>query len=323
MTHPPQFDGVVWHPPTADDHLGLVAHTRRVHEAERLTFVPGPGFFEWLVEQPGVEPLVGEHDGDVVADTGTWLHAGDRGARCWIWAEASPGWEHLKTPMFAWAKTRARERLDECDTTLPRVIRTSVEEHRADHIAVVEATGFPMRRSFAEMARPLIDLPPLPALPEGVEVIGWHDDLSESARAASNESFADHWGTLPMTPEEFRGFNQESPTFRRDLSFVAVTDGRVVSFCFAEVDDEDNAQRDTDDLYIHRVGTVRSHRGLSLASHLIVRSMQAGADAGLDRAALEVDEVSHTNATRVYERLGFRTYARSINFVDEVTTRTP
>jgi len=127
-----------------------------------------------------------------------------------------------------------------------------------------------------------------------------------------------------MSPEEFAGFSNESPTFRPDLSFLAVADGEVVSFCLCEVDEEDNADRDTDDLYIHRVGTVRSHRGLRLASNLIVRSMEAAARAGLDRAALEVDEMSHTGATRVYERLGFEIYARSIDFVEELEiTRTP
>lgn len=316
--------GLTWRALTAADAPGMAAHTRRIHEAERLSFVPGAAFFEWLIDQPGIEPVVGDHEGQIVADVGTWLHTSDKGARCFVWAEASPGWEHLKAPMFAWVKSRARQRLEECDASLPRVIRTSVEEHRADHVAVVEATGFPMRRSFAEMARPLTDLPPLPALPAGVEVIGWQDELTDLAREASNDSFADHWGSLPMTPEEFSGFVKDNPTFRPDLSFLATEGGRVVSFCFVEVDDEDNADRDTDDLYIHRVGTLQSHRGRSLATHLMIRSMQAGAAAGLDRAALEVDEMSHTHATRVYERLGFRTYARSINFVDEVeTTLTP
>lgn len=324
MTDLPVDDGLLWRPAVPGDASLLVAHTRRVHESERLGFVPGVAFFEWLVGQPGVEPLVAEHDGEVVADTGTWLHVGDRGSRCWIWAEASPGWEHLKAPMFARAKARAVERLDECDPAVARVIRTAVEEHRTAHIAHIAAVGFQTRRSFAEMARPLTDLPTVPDLSPEIEVVPWTQTLAESARIASNESFEDHWGSLPMTPAEFAGFVSENPTFRPDLSFLAVEGGRVVSFCFVEVDDEDNAGRDTDDLYLHRVGTVRTHRGRALASHLMVRSMQAGAAAGLDRAALEVDEMSHTNATRVYERLGFETYARSINFVEELeTTRTP
>jgi mycothiol synthase len=319
----PHQDGLTWRPATLDDVAGLAAHSRRVHEAERLSFLPGENWFSWLLEQPGIESLVGERDEVIAADVGTWLHTGERGSRGWIWAETSPGLESLKPVLFAWVKERARERLEVCDPTLPRTIRTSVEEHRADHIAAVEQVGFPIRRSFAEMARPLSDLPQVP-LPSDVEVTAWRDDLIESARVASNQSFADHWGSLPMSLEEFAGFTVENPNFRRDLSYLAIADDRVVSLCLAEVDDEDNADRDTRDLYINRVGTIRTHRGSRLASHLIVRSMEAGAAAGLDRAALEVDEMSHTDATRVYERLGFETYARSINFVDELEiTRTP
>ena len=81
-------------------------------------------------------------------------------------------------------------------------------------------------------------------------------------------------------------------------------------------DDADNADRETNDVYIHRVGTIRSHRRQGLATHLIIRSMEAAVAAGgLDRAALQVDEMSHTRATLVYERLGFETYARSLTFV--------
>jgi ribosomal protein S18 acetylase RimI-like enzyme len=324
MNAPTAGDGTAWRPVTIDDAAALAEHTKRVHEVERLSFLPGPGFFEWLIEQPGIEGIVGLRGGEIVADTGTWLHTTDKGSRCIVWIETSPGSEDLKAPMLAWAKARAHERLDECDATLPRVIRTSVEDHRTGHVAVIEAAGFPIRRVFAEMARPLTDLPQAPPLPEGVEVMPWTNDLLDSARIASNESFADHWGSLPQSPEEFAGFVVESPTFRPDLSFLAVANGRVVSLCICEVDDEDNADRDTDDVYINRVGTLASHRGLKLASHLIVRVLEAAVAAGLDRAALEVDEMSHTNATVVYERLGFETYARSINFVEELeTTRTP
>jgi ribosomal protein S18 acetylase RimI-like enzyme len=324
MSVPTTEDGTAWRTASVDDAQALADHSRLVHEAERLSYLPGTGLFEWMYAQPGFEGVVGLRDGVVVADTGTWLHTTERGSRCFIWMEASPGSEDLKAPMLAWATTRARERLGECEPALPRVIRTAIEDHRADHIAVVDAAGFPIRRVFAEMGRSLDDLPAAPPLPDGVAVVPWTSDLIESARIASNESFADHWGSLPQSPEEFAGFVVESPSFRPDLSFLAVEDGRVVSFCISEVDDEDNSDRDTDDVYIHRVGTLASHRGLKLASHLIVLTLEASVAAGLDRAVLEVDEMSHTNATRVYERLGFETYARSIHFVEELEiTRTP
>lgn len=111
-----------------------------------------------------------------------------------------------------------------------------------------------------------------------------------------------------MTPEEFSGFYRQSPTFRPDLSFLALDRGTVVSFCLCEVDDEDNQEPQTNDAYIQRVGTIRSHRGQRLATHLIVRAMEAASAGGFGRSALQVDEMSHTNATLVYVGLGFEAY---------------
>ena len=320
LPSPPRSPGLTWCPITADDAGALADHTRRVHEAERLDFLPGAGYFRWLLEQPGIDP---EHDllvavaGDnIVADTGAWLHAGDAGARCIIWAETSPGYEHLKAHLLEWSEARARQRLGTVSSDLARVLRIGVEEHRQAHREAIEAAGFDSPRSFADMARPLSDLPPAPDLIDKIEVFAWSDDLEEATRLASNKSFADHWGSLPMAPAEFSGFFRNSPTFRPDLSFLALEHGEVVSFCLSEVDDEDNADRDTNDVYLQRVGTVRSRRGRRLASHLIVRSMEAAASAdGLDRAVLQVDEMSHTNATLVYQRLGFETYSRSLTYV--------
>jgi ribosomal protein S18 acetylase RimI-like enzyme len=318
----PHFDGIEWRPAAPSDVADLEAHMRRIHAEERLSFVPKADFFRWLLDQPGITPdddtRVAIRDGRIVADCGTWLHTSDRGARCFVWAETSPGSEHLRPGMLDWVTARARHRLVESGPG-PKVMRLSVEEHRSGLQRDAETAGFTSGRSFVEMARPLTSLPGLPQLQPGFEVVPWSDALEEPTRHASNDAFLDHWGSLPMTAEEFSGFYRDSPTFRPDLSFLALSGTDVVSFCLCEVDDDDNAERDTNDVYIQRVGTRSEFRGTGLASHLIIRALQAAAEVpSLDRAALEVDETSHTGATAVYERLGFETYARSLSYVIEL-----
>lgn len=316
---PPTAPGITWRPAALADAAGLADHSRRIHEAERLDFLPGEDFMRWLLSQPGLDPaadmLVAESSGSIVADAGVWTHGGDQGARCFIWGEAGPGHEDLKPFLIAWAEARARQRLSEFADGLDRIIRVAVEEHRSAHRRVIEQAGFAVTRTFVEMVRPLTDLPTAPPLPHGVGIAPWTGDLDDDVRMANNESFADHWGSLPMAPEEWASLYRQSPTFRPDLSFVALSQGEVVSFCLSEVDEEDNADRDTDDVYIQRVGTRKNQRGRGLASHLIVRSLEAAWKTGeLNRAALEVDEMSHTNATVVYERLGFSTSGRSMHY---------
>jgi ribosomal protein S18 acetylase RimI-like enzyme len=143
----------------------------------------------------------------------------------------------------------------------------------------------------------------------------WSPERDEAIRLANNESFADHWGTFPMSPQMWVSSYRDSEIFRPDLSFVAIATEGVVSFCMVEVEEDENARTGHRDLYIHRVGTLRSHRRQRLASHLMVRSMQAGGEAGLERAVLDVDESSHTNAGDVYLRLGFAVAERSIHYL--------
>jgi len=50
---------------------------------------------------------------------------------------------------------------------------------------------------------------------------------------------------------------------------------------------------------------VRSHRGRGLAPLVVSRSLGRMADAGLERAVLDVDTESPTGANSLYERLGF------------------
>lgn len=319
LPQPPDAPGLIWRPPTINDVSMLADHTLRIHEVERLDFLAGAEFFEWLLAQPGIDPaedmLVGLVGNNIIADAGTWLHSGDAGARCIIWGEASPGHTNFAGFLLEWAKARAVQRLAALPEQIPKVIRTSVEEHRSEQRAAIEAAGFEDPREFVTMARRLSELPAAPDVPSGIQVVTWSDDLEEAVRLASNTSFADHWGSLPMDAAEFRGFHSENPTFRPDLSFLAIADGSVVSFSLCEVDVEDNKDRATNDVFINRVGTIRSHRGQGLASLLILRSLQAAVSAGgLDRAALDVDGRSHTDATLVYERLGFETLSRALNY---------
>ena len=111
MSPLPDLPGITWRGATRNDVSGLAAHSLLVHEAERFSFLPGVSHFEWLLEQPGMvladDFQVAEHEGTVVADTGAWLHSGDKGARCIVWGEASPGFEYLKPHLFAWARHRS------------------------------------------------------------------------------------------------------------------------------------------------------------------------------------------------------------------------
>jgi ribosomal protein S18 acetylase RimI-like enzyme len=319
----PSIAGLTWRAPTPDDADALVSHTKRIDETERLDFVPGPTFYRWVMSQAEFDPATDwrvavDAEGHIVADGGAWMHVTDQGGRAFVWAEGGPGHHDLEPALLDWATARATEGLEATAAGLARTIRVPSEEHRARHRAVIEAAGFEVGRSFVTMVRPLDGLPQPPPLPSGVSVVAWAPEWVEGARLANNASFADHWGSLPVSPEQWLSHYPESENFRPDLSFLAVAAGEVVAICLCEVDAESNADKGTSEVYIERVGTVRSHRRQRIASHLLTRSMVAARESGMRAAALEVDETSHTSATEVYRRLGFEVASRNIHYLREL-----
>jgi len=310
----PDLPGLTWRPWNAEDVGALVRHARRIHDADNLSRAPGPEMFRWLLGQeefdPAADGLIAVDDaGEVHGEAGTWAHITPNGARCFVWADTTPDQAHLRPHLVAWAEGRARRLLAAAPTGVERVIRTSIEAHRKALAAVFEQAGFRPGRVFLTMRRSLDGLPPLRPVAEGIAVVRWSPDLDESARTASNASFADHWGSLPMGPETWRGMYRNAGAFRPGLSFLALDGDRVVSLSLVH-------EEEAGEVEIHRVGTVPSHRRRGLAEHLILRSLHAAGDTGeFGRASLDVDESSGSNAVRLYTRLGFEIADRSIQYV--------
>ena len=68
-------------------------------------------------------------------------------------------------------------------------------------------------------------------------------------------------------------------------------------------------------MWISRVGTTPAWQRRGLASALLATSIRSGAEAGLLRTALDVDEESRFDATAVYAALGYAVTSRSITYV--------
>ena len=320
---PPDDYALTWRPWTLDDADALARHMLRVDQAEHLESVPGTELYRWLVDQHGFDPttdtLAGfDATGEVRAEVKLWAPITEAGARAFVWIDAAPPATDLRPFLIAWGEARSRQILEEIDPALERVIRIGVEEPRAEFRTQIEQAGFAASRSFVVMRRTLAELPTPPPLPARLRVAPWSRETADEARLASNEAFADHWGSQPVSAEMWDGLYARSDVFRPDLSFLALDGDTVVALCLAEVSTEDNTRRGRAEVYIDRVGTRRSHRRAGIASHLVALTLRAASSAGLESAALDVDETSHTEATTVYRRLGFEVAERSIVYVKTI-----
>ena len=187
---------------------------------------------------------------------------------------------------------------------LPAELKIWVSNGRRSAAALAASAGFTVRRYFFEMRAELATPPEIPPLP-GLIVRSWTPADDEGARLAYNAAFADHWGSVPMDEERWRRSFAESPSFRPEMSRLALSGDEVVGFVLVDEFDSETEARGYRTGYIDRVGSVRSVRGRGVATALMTESMVAMARAGYRIAELGVDADSPTGAGRLYERLGF------------------
>ena len=310
-------------PARLDDAAALAALLAAVDAAEGLDEVLGPEGVRRELSSPVLDlerhTLVAVTPDEAVQAFGIiWLHPADRPTRAICWTEAHPGHIHLEPFLMGWAEARARQGLEQAPPGSRR-LRQHIEENRARRRQVVEEAGYCHVRTFVEMWRSLAeDLPAEPSPPPGIEVVPWDAPLVEGARLAANESFALHWDSLPLTPGEWQQRVCADPFFRPDLSRLAVGGGKVVALCLAVVDAEQNAGRGVAEIWVERVGTIPSHQRRGLAAAVVASVLRAGASAGFTRAGLGVDQESTSNATALYERLGFAATRQTLAYTKDL-----
>ena len=167
-------------------------------------------------------------------------------------------------------------------------------------------------RWYFDMRRDLREPIPAEATPLPIRIEGYEPALAERVRAAHNDAFADHWGSEPLTPELWNRDFVGDPHFRGDLSFVAFDGGEVAGYSVNYVAEADWEATGIREGWVGQLGVRRPWRKRGLATALLVRSMRAFRDAGLDAATLGVDAENPTGALGVYERVGFRPFRRSV-----------
>lgn len=236
----------------------------------------------------------------------------------------------IGSQVLAWQVARGLAQLAEVAPTLGPVpegsptdawtadLKVYGEESQPDQQAIAERAGLTAERWFTTMERDMAVSAPEVAAPDGIRVVAYTHDRDEDARLARNDAFRDHWGSLPSQPESWAKF-VGGPFFRSDLSRLALdSDGRIVGFSLASVNEEDWEALGATHSYIDLIGVVRDHRRRGIAPLTVASSLAAIGAAGLERAVLDVDTASPTGANSLYEGLGFTATERSVALVRHV-----
>jgi mycothiol synthase len=214
--------------------------------------------------------------------------------------------------ILGWGARTAPELSAKAFPGLPVELHLSVHDGHPGLTALAEGAGFAAVRSFARMTRSLSGDLPASRPPAGVSIVAWSPEADEDARRVRNESFRDHWGSVPHTPESWHANITGTRNFRPEGSFVALAGDRAVGVLMTHVRGERTA-------WIQIVGTLREWRGKGVASALIAHALAAFAAQGYDSAGLGVDAGNPTGAVAVYARAGFAVARRSATYALRLT----
>jgi mycothiol synthase len=192
------------------------------------------------------------------------------------------------------------------DVDRPRWLGTFAAGRNAGANALAERFGYREARWFFDMEREglQLDLPELPALPDGIEVRPILTEQLLTFWRADVEAFRDHWGGGDDSDEAFRRY-QDAPDFDPSLWVVAWDGDEVAAGVVNSIYPHENEANGRKRGWLDSVFTRRAWRRRGLASSLIARSLHVLAGRGMEIAALGVDADNPSGALHLYESFGF------------------
>ncbi len=190
--------------------------------------------------------------------------------------------------------------------------------HHTGTVALFESFGLqPIRYSPHMVCQPLEKLAQ-PQLTPGIEVRPYVPGQGdESVVETLNEAFADDWEFVPTTVERLTYWIASS-TFRPELSRVALDGEQVVGLCLCTVSEDRFKRLGHRDAYVGTLAVRPPYRRRGLGSALLLASLHAIKEAGMESATLDTDTDNPTEAIRLYERVGFREVWRWITYGKEI-----
>jgi mycothiol synthase len=257
---------------------------------------------------PATDVVIAEIDGEMVAygRVQWWEEYG--GARryqpfCFVLPEARG--RGIGAAMLAHNEARLREIAAGHPAEGERTLEVFHGDKERGAAALYVAAGYEPVLHGADMVRPdLEDIPEAP-LPEGLVVRTPREDEMRKVWEADQEAFRDHLGAAPPGESDYDGFLSfpyNDPTLWR----IAWDGGEVAGQVRSYINGPENEAMGRRRGYTESISVRRPYRRRGLARALIVQSLHAVKERGMEQAALGVLTENLHGAFRLYESCGFR-----------------
>lgn len=254
-----------------------------------------------------------------------WAHLRDPGEPyVALHAGISVAIEHMHDPriwdaLVEWCDSRAREYIAMAPAEARVTLWLTGLSTDTDRCQAIERAGAQRIRVGHRMRIDLHDDLPEPVWPDGVAVRTYqHEDDLEALVAATQESFADHWGHVDSPLEEeikrWRERIGADKSFDPSLWYLAVDGRQIAGFALCSPDiGGDPARSELDPLAV-RAAWRRKGIGLALLHHAFREALARGQAA----VELEMDSENLTGAARLYERAGMHVIRREYIYEKEL-----
>jgi mycothiol synthase len=306
----------------ANDFPALARFMADVNVADNHNQVltPEEVAIEWR-RAPGFEPtrdaLLVEDAAGIVAHVNVDAQVRDGKVLHWIegWVRQDRRREGIGRALLGWGERHAADHVRARATPepdLPQFLGFGVLESNPAALAFAASTGYaPVRFGF-QMRRPLdVPIPELD-LPAGIELRPVLEEHHRQIWDADVEAFRDHHEPRERTDDDFEA-TFAFPDLDTSLWRVAWEGDEVVGSVMNAIFPAENARLGIRLGWLEHVSVRRAWRGRGVAKALIVSSLHALRERGMEAAALGVDADNPTGALALYEALGFRPHQKWIS----------
>lgn len=234
----------------------------------------------------------------------------------WVWGRVLPSWRDrgVGTALMDWAEARVGQDLGRAPEEAQVAIDTGVFSGEQPAIDLMNDRGYSAYRYSLTMERSLSDLPPAPALPDGIVLRGMRPGEERLVYRAVDESFQDHRGHVPSDEEtNFPSWLHHAtarPGYDPELWLLATEGDEIagIAMCYpSRAGDEQHG-------WVGTLGVRRAWRKRGVGRALLLGAFERLRERGCTRVGLGVDAHSLTGATRLYEGVGMRAVQQFIGF---------
>ena len=211
----------------------------------------------------------------------------------------------LGTAMLAWNQARLAEIARAHDVGLEKAYNAYATDTAPGTVALLESSGYRMARRMAEMVRPIDPPPTRRPLPAGLRIVPAEPAHYPAVWAARAEAYADHWGFIPPTTDDYERWLRER-RFQPHLWRFAWDEDQVAGAVLNHIDVQRNAWSGRARGYTQDVFVRRAWRRRGLARALLIESILMLREMGMEETLLGVDTTNPSGAHRLYADVGYR-----------------